>query len=127
MIDRDLPRRPMPPQTAMLPFPIPSISAASVIQRGRADNSSKIAQATVRCRVDVPRGIRNLSLRRGRRRRRGAGVRRAASAACNPFDLFAKGKKGVRRSEEHTSELQSLMRISYAVFCLKEKKKTNKY
>src|SRR3546814_19397101 len=29
----------------------------------------------------------------------------------------------VRRSEEHTSELQSLMRISYAVFCLKKKKK----
>src|SRR3546814_9832891 len=32
------------------------------------------------------------------------------------------------RSEEHTSELQSLMRISYAVFCLKKKKqKTQKY
>src|SRR3546814_7376862 len=30
------------------------------------------------------------------------------------------------RSEEHTSELQSLMRISYAVFCLKKKNKTNK-
>src|SRR3546814_6278896 len=30
------------------------------------------------------------------------------------------------RSEEHTSELQSLMRISYAVFCLKKKKKQNK-
>src|SRR3546814_2451172 len=29
-----------------------------------------------------------------------------------------------RRSEEHTSELQSLMRISYAVFCLKKKKNT---
>src|SRR3546814_8957605 len=29
------------------------------------------------------------------------------------------------RSEEHTSELQSLMRISYAVFCLKKKKNTN--
>src|SRR3546814_10584544 len=29
----------------------------------------------------------------------------------------------VRRSEEHTSELQSLMRISYAVFCLKKKNK----
>src|SRR3546814_1808284 len=29
------------------------------------------------------------------------------------------------RSEEHTSELQSLMRISYAVFCLKKKKYTN--
>src|SRR3546814_10017607 len=31
-----------------------------------------------------------------------------------------------RRSEEHTSELQSLMRISYAVFCLKKKKQHNK-
>src|SRR3546814_1238909 len=30
-----------------------------------------------------------------------------------------------RRSEEHTSELQSLMRISYAVFCLKKKKPSN--
>src|SRR3546814_2656809 len=32
------------------------------------------------------------------------------------------GHDGLRRSEEHTSELQSLMRISYAVFCLKKKK-----
>src|SRR3546814_4118132 len=31
-----------------------------------------------------------------------------------------------KRSEEHTSELQSLMRISYAVFCLKKKHTTNK-
>src|SRR3546814_17160157 len=31
-------------------------------------------------------------------------------------------RQGPRRSEEHTSELQSLMRISYAVFCLKKKK-----
>src|SRR3546814_4986896 len=35
-----------------------------------------------------------------------------ANAANKPFN---------RRSEEHTSELQSLMRISYAVFCLKKK------
>src|SRR3546814_2193821 len=33
------------------------------------------------------------------------------------------GRTHRRRSEEHTSELQSLMRISYAVFCLKKKKK----
>src|SRR3546814_4764964 len=32
-----------------------------------------------------------------------------------------------RRSEEHTSELQSLMRISYAVFCLKKKNQTKAY
>src|SRR3546814_5453744 len=45
---------------------------------------------------------------RGRRRRRGGGGRR--------------GGRQRDRSEEHTSELQSLMRISYAVFCLKKKK-----
>src|SRR3546814_3096977 len=33
--------------------------------------------------------------------------------------------KDLDRSEEHTSELQSLMRISYAVFCLKKKKETH--
>src|SRR3546814_2541824 len=33
----------------------------------------------------------------------------------------------IERSEEHTSELQSLMRISYAVFCLKKKKVMQKY
>src|SRR3546814_7225413 len=41
-----------------------------------------------------------------------------AAVAVSPDDRFV-----LRRSEEHTSELQSLMRISYAVFCLK--KKTN--
>src|SRR3546814_10639257 len=34
-------------------------------------------------------------------------------------------KTGMERSEEHTSELQSLMRISYAVFCLHKKNETN--
>src|SRR3546814_8372073 len=40
-------------------------------------------------------------------------------------DLICSGHdpRGTDRSEEHTSELQSLMRISYAVFCLKKKKK----
>src|SRR3546814_6805711 len=37
--------------------------------------------------------------------------------------LRAASEPGVGRSEEHTSELQSLMRISYAVFCLKTKRK----
>src|SRR3546814_4413489 len=43
--------------------------------------------------------------------------------------LLDQGQKDVsagKRSEEHTSELQSLMRISYAVFCLKKKKRRNK-
>src|SRR3546814_5948422 len=37
------------------------------------------------------------------------------------------GKIVTDRSEEHTSELQSLMRISYAVFCLKKKKHIQRY
>src|SRR3546814_5823382 len=52
---------------------------------------------------------------------RGAGRGRpviAVKLSFNPKDM-------VDRSEEHTSELQSVMRISYAVFCLKKKK--NKY
>src|SRR3546814_13106771 len=44
------------------------------------------------------------------------------------FDRLDRGVDRILiRSEEHTSELQSLMRISYAVFCLKKKKKNNKY
>src|SRR3546814_1303426 len=43
---------------------------------------------------------------------------------CNPTTIWrVRGLKLTNRSEEHTSELQSLMRISYAVFCLKKKKK----
>src|SRR3546814_6629536 len=41
------------------------------------------------------------------------------------LDLWTGGLFLTPRSEEHTSELQSLMRISYAVFCLKKKKKKN--
>src|SRR3546814_1362107 len=37
------------------------------------------------------------------------------------FPNVAVARARIRRSEEHTSELQSLMRISYAVFCLKKK------
>src|SRR3546814_8087902 len=45
-----------------------------------------------------------------------------APAPANDDATMASGAK---RSEEHTSELQSLMRISYAVFCLKKKSTTN--
>src|SRR3546814_3093450 len=53
---------------------------------------------------------------------------RARSTAVTPQwrGMMALGESwSPPRSEEHTSELQSLMRISYAVFCLKKKKKKN--
>src|SRR3546814_20240082 len=48
------------------------------------------------------------------------------SASARPESSFAQGPSSHDRSEEHTSELQSLMRISYAVFCLKKKTNTQK-
>src|SRR3546814_5313839 len=68
---------------------------------------------------------------RTERRGRGASQpqRAAAPVRSTPYEDWqntratARQPPGLSRSEEHTSELQSLMRISYAVFCLKKKKK----
>src|SRR3546814_3984172 len=59
---------------------------------------------------------------RVRRRLRDRQTRAAAALANSDVDLSAEQLQIVAdRSEEHTSELQSLMRTSYAVFCLKKK------
>src|SRR3546814_10056413 len=57
-------------------------------------------------------------------------AQRLQADQASKIDVGVKGSTGLLdpacgrlRSEEHTSELQSLMRISYAVFCLKKKKK----
>src|SRR3546814_6999402 len=65
----------------------------------------------------------------------GSGVLVGQRVADDPADvIFAKHRRveivrhgASSRSEEHTSELQSLMRISYAVFCLTKKKRDNYY
>src|SRR3546814_4634109 len=78
---------------------------------------------TLGCRLECGRGNHHRAVEHhpwfqchrqwaARRQRRFAGDRKFRCVALEP------------RSEEHTSELQSLMRISYAVFCLKKKKKT---
>src|SRR3546814_6053732 len=57
-----------------------------------------------------------------------AEARFAAARGVDAVDALApdygRALAALDRSEEHTSELQSLMRISYAVFCLKKKKRT---
>src|SRR3546814_3364038 len=57
--------------------------------------------------------------------KRRPGPERIGQALADPIRIGSRlcGMLGTKRSEEHTSELQSLMRISYAVFCLKKKKK----
>src|SRR3546814_3560825 len=63
-----------------------------------------------------------------RRRLRSIRTRSPVSSSASPPPTAASGaalRIDGERSEEHTSELQSLMRISYAVFCLKKKNKQN--
>src|SRR3546814_9928678 len=50
-----------------------------------------------------------------------------ALLGVRPETLVEHGAVSEERSEEHTSELQSLMRISYAVFCLKKKKRKTQH
>src|SRR3546814_4538752 len=52
--------------------------------------------------------------------------RQDGCGGCSSGGPAGNGARRAQRSEEHTSELQSLMRISYAVFCLKKKKNIKK-
>src|SRR3546814_5933703 len=79
------------------------VPVAAHRQRGNADRAAKIEREYLRSLIAT-----KLERHEGQKHRlAGAGWTH---------------NQGVTRSEEHTSELQSLMRISYAVFCLKKKK-----
>src|SRR3546814_9293224 len=82
---------------------------------------------------NMARAVRAVSTERGYDIRKfalcafgGAGGLHAAELArdCGIATLLIPQEPGTMRSEEHTSELQSLMRNSYAVFCLKQQKTT---
>src|SRR3546814_2391182 len=77
----------------------------------RAGNSGLHALRTANQQLDAKNFFKLLDLARQRR------LRNIHDACCR-----AKAPLPHNRSEEHTSELQSLMRISYAVFCLKKKR-----
>src|SRR3546814_3954713 len=95
--------------------------------------SSDLRDSRTRPGVCAPRkGTRgDIVLVRSRRKHRGRLARKSAGQPFGRNDgsldqgdvgtLCAEKMTCSRRSEEHTSELQSLMRISYAVFCLKKK------
>src|SRR3546814_12608669 len=81
----------------------------------RSTRTDTLFPYTTLFRSSETRGINGLIVVRRDATHIGIGATAAAGglAGVTPAD---------RRSEEHTSELQSLMRISYAVFCLKKKK-----
>src|SRR3546814_8941858 len=93
-------------------FQRPNEQLERIVERIEAAKAEHDAQATAaKAQRAYPSGEDRRDGRRERERQR-FGLRRLNSS--------------MRRSEEHTSELQSLMRISYAVFCLKKKNTQNK-
>src|SRR3546814_5143029 len=113
--------------TAVVDFPTPPLKFWNAM----------IAQGSEACRhgrvPNVPRmslswpsvyPTRRLFLPRGGGTRRPSLSASRMAAVVRPTRSAALPIGNVGRSEEHTSELQSLMRISYAVFCLKKKNNT---
>src|SRR3546814_4363066 len=85
--------------------------------------------ATISCSTRPQRPMYEVTLSRLKLRQKllqkrcsiAVGVSNRETCSISPRSLSILGPTTCYRSEEHTSELQSLMRISYAVFCLKKK------
>src|SRR3546814_5708245 len=77
-------------------------------------------QVAARLALNGKRDDEELEL--GRAEAVGGFLKRLLHGAADADAVCDRAELGADRSEEHTSELQSLMRISYAVFCLKKKK-----
>src|SRR3546814_5306938 len=94
-------------------------------QGDRAATDRGVAPPACRCRGPAQAWFRahRAADRRPPRPARQAVRARAASPPRTSTRDLARADRADLRTEEHTSELQSLMRISYAVFCLKKKTK----
>src|SRR3546814_3163845 len=98
---------------------------------GRVEGGGRVQHRTVRSRPLHGHAEQARPALAGKGTRSAAGLLKA-TCSCEgrspvpPSELGSCLRRNTR-SEEHTSELQSLMRNSYAVFCLKKKKKNNKH
>src|SRR3546814_7027268 len=95
-----------------------AMSSASARAEGEAGASRSRGAEAFRDAGDAPRSPETYDAGRATRACAGTPLNSVMSSAIR-IPLLASNSA---RSEEHTSELQSLMRISYAVFCLKKKK-----
>src|SRR3546814_2864054 len=92
----------------MIPRPPRSTRTDTLFPYTTLFRSRPVLRLLIHCREQKPAG--------------GRGVAEFRNPALHRERQHGRARGG--RSEEHTSELQSLMRISYAVFCLKKKKRT---
>src|SRR3546814_5855487 len=97
--------------------------AAMLIQSGFLQRTHEFGTETLICTMKLHEILRAMGLCGYRS---WAGVSRISFKETVPSGYKSKDWNDWGRSEEHTSELQSLMRISYAVFCLKKKISDNK-
>src|SRR3546814_1894287 len=104
----------MKPPAASIPSPgLVMLAGAAGFEPAHAGTKNRCLTAWLRP---------NTSGRAGSKRRPYTQAAPAGKGFFVPFPQKTSVGSTVHRSEEHTSELQSLMRISYAVFCLKKKK-----
>src|SRR3546814_3222938 len=116
-------------------FPYPTLfrsRGVCVRRRGQGAGAAVAAQAcrrTGRTPVGAAEAAKLLQEHGAKARcsRLSYGMFAARSAGIRPNSLSALPVVALERSEEHTSEIQSLMRISYAVFCLTKKNKKKRY
>src|SRR3546814_9395057 len=104
------PAAPSPPPPGGV-SPLPQVAISSAENRNGHRDNKRTALMRLRLRAQCARD-------RAPPWHRPAPRRSVAAPHPSVFDI----RRPSGRSEEHTSELQSLMRISYAVFCLKKKK-----
>src|SRR3546814_1720870 len=98
-------------------FPSPTL-----FRSGKPDHIGKIV-STYQHRTEEPRYARRVPMAEIEENGFNLNISRYVSTATAEEEIDL-AHVNASRSEEHTSELQSLMRISYAVFCLKNKKNT---
>src|SRR3546814_8726092 len=112
---------PQPPRSTRTDTLFPYTTLFRSLRSGAGDRAGDRSRADRRRPAHARHGRqrRHAGCRQGHR---GSGRHRMTIAPGAFFEDFT---VGAGRSEEHTSELQSLMRISYAVFCLKKKTKNN--
>src|SRR3546814_5535766 len=113
-------RRPTRSTRTDTPFPFPALFRAAFAEakplRLRAGRSTHAGPASALALVSARRGLAAGLFRLG------LAALGFARSLLRRLRLLLRRLLLLLRSEEHTSELQSLMRISYAVFCLKKKK-----
>src|SRR3546814_9526786 len=109
----------------------PAADAGAHSAEDRRDRRADRRPRPHRPRARIARGGAGEAVADQRRRARGEAARTRRRIQAPPAAVRLLHRPGLRggghaRSEEHTSELQSLMRTSYAVFCLQKKKKKRK-